>query len=481
MNVRETIPVGKGVNSPAYERHRPPSLWRNATWMFAATVAAAVCHWLTIVLPARLGLTQFVGEVALAYAVGMPLFSLASLHLRGLLATDASNHFLFREYLAVRCVGVLFGLCALLALSFYNGGSSQTAAMLTIGMAIAVDSLSDIFFGYQQKHERLDRVALSLLVRGPLGLAGYYLALKLTEQAWVGGLGLLAGRSLALLAIDIPCAIALSHTSHQTKPFKNSADATTGDAEIRASRLVHLAWQALPLGITILLVDLQLNLPRMRLEAHHGLLALGLLAGLTSFLNLGGLVIGPLAQTVVPRLGAYFVAGQHADFVRLVGCLAGVAALIGLSGLAISFHCSELLLTSILGEKYGHLRDDLPWIMLALLFRNIASALGYVVTAAKIIKAQPLVHLCGLLVIFTCGELWIPAFGVHGAVLAIAAGTGFLAVAFGVLTITAIQTVERHSDHCLWKQASRTAIAIPLTADIPSSLRVGQCLQRESQ
>lgn len=438
--------------------------------MFAATIVVSVCHWLTVVVPARFGLTELVGEVALAYAVGMPLFSLTGMHLRTLLATDAGDEFHFREYLTFRLFGTCLGICLLLLVCHRGSGSEASAAMLTIGLAIAVDSISDILFGYQQKYERLDRVAVSLLVRGPLGFAGYCLALQMTGLAWAGGLGLLVGRSVALLAIDIPFAISSYHSwNHASR--KKSASSPANHFKIRWRRMLGLAWRALPMGITILLVDLQLNLPRMQIASLKGLSALGLFAGLTSFLSLGSLIIVPLSQIFSPRLAAHSIAGRKTEYLHFMASLLGIATLIGMGGLAISLYCSELLLVSLFGEAYRGIHNELPWVMLVLLFRNIASALGCCLTASRILAAQPVVHCLAIAIVFVCGEIWIPAFGVHGAVCAVLAGSGFLAFAFAVLAVYAVQALNRRQRYGISGLSLGSEVVVGISPENLSSVR----------
>jgi hypothetical protein len=75
-----------------------------ASWTLAASIAAALSQWLLLMVTAKLGSTEMVGQLALSFAIVAPIQALTDLALRPALATDANHDFHFRDYLGLRRV-----------------------------------------------------------------------------------------------------------------------------------------------------------------------------------------------------------------------------------------------------------------------------------------------------------------------------------------------------------------------------------------
>ncbi|HSL70768.1 MAG TPA: oligosaccharide flippase family protein, partial [Longimicrobiales bacterium] len=150
----------------------------NASATLAGNIIYSACQWGLLVALARLGSTEMVGQFALGLAVSGPIMLLTSLQLRAVQATDAagSNH--FSEYLALRLVtsAVALGVIACAALMV---GDSPAAALviLLVGSTKVMDSISDVYRGLMQQSERMDRVAVSMGLRGLVTLAIFTMAL----------------------------------------------------------------------------------------------------------------------------------------------------------------------------------------------------------------------------------------------------------------------------------------------------------------
>src|ERR1700722_789398 len=89
---------------------RPPalgggfSLRTNFSWTLAGNLVYAGCQWGMLVVLAKLGSPQLVGQFALGLAVTAPVIMLSNLQLRGVLATDAREEHTFSDYLELRLV-----------------------------------------------------------------------------------------------------------------------------------------------------------------------------------------------------------------------------------------------------------------------------------------------------------------------------------------------------------------------------------------
>ena len=74
------------------------SLRKNFTWTLAGNVVYAGCQWGMLVVLAKLGTPEMLGQFALALAITAPVMMFAYLGLRNVLATDARSEYLFGHY-----------------------------------------------------------------------------------------------------------------------------------------------------------------------------------------------------------------------------------------------------------------------------------------------------------------------------------------------------------------------------------------------
>src|SRR5690606_40180926 len=71
------------------EAHRALSLRVNFSWTLAGNIVYAGCQWAMLVVLARLGRAEMVGQFALGLAITGPVLMCTNLNLRSVPATDA--------------------------------------------------------------------------------------------------------------------------------------------------------------------------------------------------------------------------------------------------------------------------------------------------------------------------------------------------------------------------------------------------------
>src|SRR5262249_32128421 len=147
---------------------------------------------------------QLVGEFALALAITAPIVLGAGLSLRSVQATDAAAEYRFGDYLLLRLLTAAAAGAVIVAIVWFSGYEWHTAAIiLVVGLAKGFESVSDIFYGLLQQHERMDRIALSMMIKGPLSLAALGAAIYLSGDLLLGVCGLAAAWLLLLVAYDV--------------------------------------------------------------------------------------------------------------------------------------------------------------------------------------------------------------------------------------------------------------------------------------
>ncbi len=381
---------------------RPLTLRSNFSWTFAGNVVYAGCQWGVLMVLAKLGSPEKVGQFALGLAVTAPIIMFSNLQLRAIQATDARREYRFGHYLALRLATTALSLLVIAGIAC--GYRLETAlVILAVGLAKAFESLSDVVYGLQQAHERMDRIALSMMIKGPLSLMALGLVVYLTASIAWGALALAGVWGLLLIAYDIPNGNRSLDQGDLLRPCWD------------LPALARLARLALPLGIVMMLISLNANIPRYFIDHYRGERELGIFAALAYLMVAGNTVVGALGQSASPRLARYYAEGNKRAFRQLLTKLVGVGAGIGASGLLAAMVAGREILAILYKPEYAEHPELFAWLMVAATASYAASFLGYGMTAARRFRVQTLLFVVVSVVTFVGCTVFIPTFGLLGA------------------------------------------------------------------
>lgn len=178
----------------AAPRRAGRSLRRNVVWTLTGDATYAACQWGILIVIAKLGNAEMVGRFALGLAITAPVILFSNLALRPIQATDAKREYVFADYFGLRLITTVLSLVVIAGIVLIAGYRRETGlVILAVGAAKAVEAISDVFYGLLQQHERMDYIARSQLLKGPMSLAAMALAIHMTEEGvlW-GAMGLAA-------------------------------------------------------------------------------------------------------------------------------------------------------------------------------------------------------------------------------------------------------------------------------------------------
>jgi len=380
----------------------PTSLRSNFAWTFMGNAAYAAGQWALLSLLAKLGGSEMLGQYALAIAITAPVAMLSHLNLRAVIATDVTGKHPFGDYLAVRLAATLLGLVAIGILAFAaSPGAAMVPVILAAGVAQSAENVSDAFYGALQRRERMDRIARSMMARALLSALALGGALWLTRSIVAAAAALAAARLASLLLYDIRSGEPLTSTN-------------------RANQMV-IVRTALPLGIVLMLVTLNANLPRYAIERNLGTRELGAFAAAASFLTGGNTVVNALGQSATPRLARYFAQGDRAGFRRLSLQLAGISVALGAAGAAGALLLGAPLLRLLYRPEFGQYAGLLAAVMLAAIPIYVAGTFGYVLTSVRVFDAQLPLFCVVAAVCAAASWLLVPRLGLLGAPAALGA------------------------------------------------------------
>jgi len=368
-----------------------------------------------------MGSSQQVGEYALGMAVAAPVILFANLQLRSLLASDVQERFCFAEYLRARIVTITAALMTVAVIAaMVEGITERAGVILLVGCAQALEIVSDIYYGFMQKHGRMDRMSRSLMIRGPLSLLAMWLAMHFTGSlAWT-----LVALALARLLVLF--------TWDRRLGFAGEVSVTRNQGN-RSSMPVLLRL-ALPLGVISMLVSLNANIPRYFVESHEGSAQLGMFSAVASLLSAGSLVVSASGQAVFLPVARACASGDRVALRRIVVLTGALGAVLGVVATLISLFFGRAILAHLFRPEYGSYADILVLLMIAGTLTFIASGWGFVVTAAQSLHPQvPLLLGVGIISALT-SWMWIPRYGLKGAAgVAMAAAVAQLAGTAGIL------------------------------------------------
>ncbi len=390
-----------------------PTMRRNLSWTLAGNSTYTACQWGILVAMAKLGTPEMVGVFGLALAITAPIVMFADLELRSVQATDAKREYGFGHYLGLRLITSSMALLVIVGAGLIVCGFTDTAlVVIAMGAAKVVESVSDVLYGLFQNRERMDRIAVSMVIKGVFALSALSTAVYLTGSAFWSVVALAVAWALVLLAYDIPSAARILRGEARADE-QNRLRPRWSFPTLR-----RLAWISLPLGCAMMLVSLNMNIPRYFVQWHFGERQLGFFVAVAYLMVAGGMVVTALGQAACPRLARYHSGGDLRAFRLLLAKLAGgIIVLSGIGVLAALFAGREIL-TILYRPEYASGADVFVWLMVASGVGGVGVILRYGCISARRFAAQlPLwIVIAGSNALMCL--LLIPRYGVKGAGMA---------------------------------------------------------------
>lgn len=402
------------------------SLVASFSWAFLGNVVYAGCQWGMLVALARLGSPEMVGQFALGLAITAPVVEFANLRLRLLQATDARSDYEFDDYLGLQIVTAALALAVVAAIAI--GGSYQRATalvVLALGLAKAIENMSDTYFGVLQRHQRMDRIGKSMALKGVASLVALSAMVYLTGRVLWGVLGLVASWALVLVLYDMPGA---SLVLGPARAVAGPGAAERKPRRVRAPRfrwvtLARLARLAMPLGLATMLMALNSSIPRYFVERRFGEGELGVFAALAYFHRAGTTVANALGDATSPSLSREHAAGEEVAFRGLLLKTTGAAVLLGAAGVVVAYAAGPWLLTLFYGPTYAR-QGLFVLLMVASGLAHVGSVLMYGLTAARHLLAQLILYVAMTAALMLACTVLVPYLGLEGAAAAMVVSRG---------------------------------------------------------
>lgn len=400
------------------------SMRTNVAWAFAGNLANTLSQFLMLVVIARVGTAELVGQYGFALALTAPVFLLAGMSLRVLQVTDASSQFSFSQYASLRLLGMAAALIGVAAIAVVVGVSTDVVLLVVaLGFTKAVEGISDIVFGEFQASSRLDLVARSLVVKSASTVVVFSGTLVLTHNLVLASVAIGIVWSIRLITFDLPNLMGL--WGRERGLFGIAKDAV--DAMSRSCRdmraLVLLVGLAIPTAITASVSSLSINVPRYVLEWSHGSAELGVFTTLAYPLVAGDIVASAVSQAALPRLAHFYWQGDMHSVRALMNKLMLIA--LGLSGLALvaASTVGPYVIGLLFGPHYAGQRGVFLVLVGAMGIGFLNWFLNAVLQSARTFRALMHIQVAALVVQCVLSLLLVPRYGLAGGAWSMV-GTG---------------------------------------------------------
>jgi len=391
------LPEPADVAGPAAIR-RQNTYTQDAIWTLAGNVVYAAAAWGVVSVVARLGTPEMVGQFVLALALIAPVLQFAGLQLQTVLATDARDEFRFSEYFRLRMVASALGAAFIVALTLFQDRYRVVLAVVVIVLASRLsENISDLYYGLFQKHRRLDLAGKSRMIRAVLGVTALAAGLSLTGRLVVGLAGLAGVWTAMLVLFDRP----------RAERFASVPAARP------AGRLWRLMRLGFPLGLTLGLTSLIVNVPRYLLEGLEGLEALGYYSAMV-FFNIGLAMVSQAAcQAASARLAVHFIE-DLSRFMRLVRVLLMLMLVAAAAYVTVVAAFGEAILRVAYGSDYAGYAGLFWVVALAGAVDLLSGVAGYSLTAARYFAIQPVLKGATVLVCLVTVYVLTRRYGMTG-------------------------------------------------------------------
>lgn len=410
----------------------------NFSWTLLGNILYSACRWGMLVVIAKICIPEMVGKFVLGIAVTEPIFMFFNLQLRSVLVTDIKKEFTFNDYLGLRLLTSGIAIVAVFFASIILGYEWSTVVIVIgVGMNKLIDSISDLFYGLLQFHERMDRIAKSMIIKGLSAFIAFSFGVYSTNTVIWGIVGFIAAGIMTLLLYDIRSGFFIIQLNRSILDDPLSKEKTTlmdlmPSWELKT--LIKIIKLSLPLGVVMLLLSLNENISKYFIERLLGERELGIFAAMAYLTIIGSTMINALGQAASPRLANYFAVNKFHEYKTLLLRLLGFSVLIGGLGLLIAFFAGKHVLGIIYTIEYAQHNNIFILIMVWAMISYLASFTGYGMTAARCFKPQVLLFSIVLGVTTLACVLFIPPFGLIGVALSIIVGS-IVQFVFGSLII----------------------------------------------
>ena len=375
---------------------------KNVFWSAIGSVLNSIVSLILVVIITMIFSGDTIpGQFAICFTTAQILLSLGLYGVRNYQVTDLSHMIPDGIYIGTRILTNIMMLVIGLLYAFASGYSTDKTLLvvLLVGSKMA-ESMSDVYYGFLQKHGKLYIAGISMTVRSILSFASFAAVLVLSHNLIWASFSLFAASCLPLFAIDLPSARKLG----TIKP------------DFKWDEIFSILKTCFPLFVISILGIIIVNMPKYIIDFT----LTDNEQAVYNYIVTPGTTIGVFTQVMIQaflvKLSHYFKSDNHKYFVRLL-------IFLGIGITAFTLIC--IIIFSIWGAPilyavyHRNLSSYVPLLLivfLGALFANIAGILSAALTTIRITRTQLYLYLVNLALALVVSITLIPRYGIRGAV-----------------------------------------------------------------
>lgn len=399
--------------------------------VFMGSAFFMASQFLIIIILARLGNAEVVGEFGLMLAITGPVYMFFTMQIRNKVTSEESNS---SAYIEIVILNAILATIISLGICFITKASSDVTQLVFIYLlAKNVQLVSELVYGILQQQEKLHEVGFSNFIKGISSTFLFFIFYYFTRDILLATLSIGLSWLVTLLIYDI------SKINMNKK--RNIKDYLKLPDDMK--KVSYLYRALLPLGIISLLYSLNTNITRYFITYYTDTEQLGYFTALSYLMIAGNTLVGAIGQSFCNKLSRYSDRESKSDFNKLFNKLVVFGLMLGLVSTLLTFYLGEFLLYILFGSDYIEYSSLLTLLMAATIFRYPAEFMGYATIATKTYKNELPQLIFMLIATCICAFLLIPIWGLYGAAVTLLVGSCITAIGRFVIILRVNKESER--------------------------------------
>lgn len=377
------------------------NILNKAKWLISGNFAFAFSQWIILILFSHMAGQEYLGQYSLALAIVSPIFAISNLQLRPLYILDRNGkkNYEYSDFYYLRIFLGILGLIFCLILGLFTENILFPIIFIVSCLKL-FEVYSDIVYAYYNAHNQTKLIGKSLLIKGILSVLAVLVGLYFFNFY------------ISLLLYLLIYAIIWQFVDYyyilETQEIKKA----------RKKINLTIVKLALPMGLSLGILTLQTNLPRLFVGYYVGIEIAGVFTVLSYFTVVGSILINSICQYFSPKLVVSWNR-NYGEFQKTVTVMIGISILLGVVAIFISYFFGRFTLGLIYGKSYQIYVHELNLVMISGMVIYICTSLGYILTSIGFLKNQFFLFLFTLLCNIMLLYYLVPSYGMIGGVYSI--------------------------------------------------------------
>lgn len=412
------------------ENRKTKSVQQNMIYNTVGSLVYYFCQWVMTVLIVRMSGFEDAGILSLAMSVTAAPAIVGLFNIRSYQVSDLKGQYSDSVYIRSRVYTNLLSFVVCLFVVFVNGYPLEKAAVILLFMCFKMaEGAADVFYGIDQKKERLDYAGISLTIRGFGSLALFCGIFMLTKNLFFCVLGMSFFSFAVVFVYD-----------------RRIVSRLTEEREPAAfSQIKSLLITCLPLAVVAFLNNLSLTIPKIYLEKYYGEEIFGIYSSVSSPTIVVQLAATTLFAPLVPVLTKQFNENHKKEFRKILAQFFGLILAGTVLGVVLSKLLADWVLKILYGEEIGPYTNlFIPVFFIAVLIAVNASLFS-VCTLIREIKSQYVVGIAGIVSAFLLSVTVVKELSLEGTILAF---VGTLVIQIVIQIFLIVRKVRKIDGNC---------------------------------